>query len=260
MSAIRRPIFGMSPRGLGRLGHWIPLRSFVFNRKEYRPMYSNALKRAQQSDLRAGDVLVCRPAKHTGFGLLIKKVSDSPYTHAAIYLGRGLVAESTFRVGVGITSLQTLIERYAHVAVLRHPDAFTHGRPARLGAFVHGLIARGAGYAPLLASSIGLVRRARVNDPLGELKRHRDTGSTRIRWTSRNYFCSQLVVAALIDSGFIGESAVPIFHPRTFYPGDFFSDTVFGFSVGFLTRFSRCAPPADDPLRQIDSINIFESE
>lgn len=56
----------------------------LYNRKPHRhrssPMYANALSRIQQSDLKVGDVLVCGPAKHSGFGLLIRGCQAVP-TH-----------------------------------------------------------------------------------------------------------------------------------------------------------------------------------
>jgi cell wall-associated NlpC family hydrolase len=50
----------------------------------------------QPGDLLPGDVLLYRPRTPNLVQKAISLATDSPYTHAAIFLGDGLMAESMF--------------------------------------------------------------------------------------------------------------------------------------------------------------------
>jgi hypothetical protein len=216
-------------------------------------VFSNAFgvntmkKKLHPKKLQRGDILVCRPDTFDAIGKRIVKQSKSSYTHAAIYLGGGEVAEARPGHGVCLSRLGELSARYAHVAVLRHPDAFTHDRPARLRDFIQKLISRRAGYSYYGAGRLHAERGKRDEEMLDRIRSYFVRGQP-LKWKSRNYFCSQLVVACLIDSGFLAESAVAVYPPHSFYPGDFLLDPTFGLRVGFLARAATYQLPADDPF------------
>jgi hypothetical protein len=207
--------------------------------------------------LQRGDILVCRPHTLDVIGKKIATRSGSPYTHAAIYLGTGEVGEASPGRGVCITRLAALCARYAHVAVLRHPDAFTHDRPARLRDFIQKLVSRRAGYSYYGAGRLDVRRRKRDDEMLDRIQRYFKRGQI-LKWKSKSYFCSQLAVACVIDSGFVAESAVALYPPDSFYPGEFFRDPTFGLRVGFLARSATYQVPPDDPLHGVASVEIFD--
>ena len=60
------------------------------------------------SELLAGDVLLYRSGNGKIHQQKISEATGSPYTHAAIYLGSGLVAEFNFPLGVAKRALEDL--------------------------------------------------------------------------------------------------------------------------------------------------------
>lgn len=86
----------------------------------------------EDKDLVAGDVILCCSSLVTGKA---EAVTDSKYSHAAISLGNGEIAESCSG-GVKITSVQGLLEEYDHLAILRKPYIWSGDRIRKLRAFI----------------------------------------------------------------------------------------------------------------------------
>jgi cell wall-associated NlpC family hydrolase len=95
------------------------------------------------SDLLPGDVLLYRPGKEKIHQRKISEATGSPYTHAAIYLGDGLVAESNFPRGVAKHMLEDAVKGSRCVAVLRSQLCFGGDRPRKLNEFVETVIDKG---------------------------------------------------------------------------------------------------------------------
>lgn len=62
------------------------------------------------------------------------------------------------------------------------------------------------------------------------------------------FFCSELVVACYINSGFIHPSAAVVISPGTYAPADLAREPTFGYLVGFLAFDPNTEIPADDPM------------
>jgi hypothetical protein len=94
----------------------------------------------QQGDLLPGDVLLYRSAGTKIHQQKISEATGSPYTHAAIYLGDGLVAESNFPGGVVKHQVRDSINGCRCVAVLRSQLGFGNDRPRKLNEFVDAVV------------------------------------------------------------------------------------------------------------------------
>jgi cell wall-associated NlpC family hydrolase len=91
-------------------------------------------------DLLPGDVLLYRPRTANLIQCGIMRATGSPYTHAAIYLGDGNIAESVFPQGVTKCALRKSIDGSQCVAILRSQMGFAGDRPANLAKFVSSVI------------------------------------------------------------------------------------------------------------------------
>lgn len=60
-----------------------------------------------------------------------------------------------------------------------------------------------------------------------------------------SYFCSQLVVAAFIFAGVIGESASIVFKPEVATPRGICFDAIYGRFIGYLTCPGHEVPASD---------------
>lgn len=83
----------------------------------------------QPNDLLPGDVLLYRPGAPNLVQKAISSATDSPYTHVAIFLGNGLVADSMFPGGVRKRDLKESLEGSLCVAVLRTQLVFSAVEP-----------------------------------------------------------------------------------------------------------------------------------
>jgi len=71
-------------------------------------------------DLITGDILLCCSSDgkvHEKFREVIRTVTGSKYTHAAIYLGDKLIAESVIPKGVQKDKIENIISSSDHIAI-----------------------------------------------------------------------------------------------------------------------------------------------
>lgn len=61
-----------------------------------------------------------------------------------------------------------------------------------------------------------------------------------------SYFCSELVAAAYIASGFIEPSAAVIYDPSVLAPGHLAQDFTFGVFCGYVIPYENYVIPTDD--------------
>ena len=100
-----------------------------------------------QSNLLPGDVLLYRPIKPNLIQCQISVATgNSPYTHAAIYLGEGLIAGSNLPKGVAKHALKESMKGTRCVAVLRSQLGVSGDRPHQLNKFVEAVINEGNFY------------------------------------------------------------------------------------------------------------------
>lgn len=168
-----------------------------------------------ESALQVGDILLSRASGIVSRG--IRTISDSPVSHAALYIGDGQVVEA-LADGVVLNQLAGSVASNEVVVAFRYPG-MTQEQGLRVRDFAGQNL--GARY-----NYFGVVRQApfsvdrRICERLPAALRQRCTaGMARIylgRGDSDTFFCSQLVVAAFQHAGVPLTSA----DPRWVSPGD----------------------------------------
>jgi len=137
----------------------------------------------------------------------------------------------------------SLLEEFAHIAVLRSEGFWSHCRIGNLWKFAADNI--GKDFNGIGAGRIG-TRRAELLETSDErVREYFATGKT-IDPNRSVYFCSELVTAALISVGIIHESAAPIFDPKAFAPQDIGRDGAFGLFIGYIVRDDAYTVPETD--------------
>jgi len=206
------------------------------------------MKMAPVSALRAGDVLLCyKDAKIDPVGKGITHVTDSEYTHSAICINHCTAAESTVLGGVAKVKIQDLVSRYDHVAVFRQPDAWQP--PARveaLNGFVDVVIASGAKYN--LTGVVAFKNRSEVHQLslTDQLNAFFSGTYVSAPVVQGSYFCSELVAACFVVTGFIDPSAAVIYQSNVISPGALGRDPTFGTFYGYVSAVPNYSVPDTD--------------
>jgi hypothetical protein len=206
------------------------------------------------SDLLAGDILLFRSIDQNPSQKAISYYTKSPYTHAAIHIGNGEIAESKPMAGVQVRELTHPL-RGEIIAVLRSQQVFSERRAAKLRKFVEELLREARDYDFLTALSFAYARlrgsntknERFVDDLIDHLKENYGKVNSAEQFAQRAYVCSALVVACYIIPGIIAENAQSAHLPDMFSPGDLYGDATFGWFLGYITPNAEDIP-ADDPL------------
>lgn len=204
----------------------------------------------QQSVLMPGDVLLFRSRKITSVQRAISSATGSPYTHAAIYLGDGVVAESNVPLGVGKGALADSIRGSRCVAVLRSQLGFEGDRPRKLRAFVDDVLARGKLYNFNDALKFKSQSAAYFDNELDFIRENYGKVTLYDELAEQRFFCSAFVVACYSVVGIIGDSAQVAYQPNNFSPGHLHQDPTFGWLLGFLVPEGGSVPKDDPVLNQ----------
>jgi len=200
------------------------------------------------SKLRAGDILLCyKDEKFDPAGMAITRATGSEYTHAAICIGSGNAAESTVSNGVTKTGLQSLVQRYDHVAIFRQPDAW---RPAEriqaLMTFIDSIIASKAKYN--LRDVVTFRNRREVHELTLHDQLHAFFAGNLVPSPAEkgSYFCSELVADCFVASGFIDPSASILYKSDVTSPGALGRDPTFGTFYGYASNLPNYKIPVTD--------------
>lgn len=192
-----------------------------------------------------GDVLLCRCAS---CGSDISRVTNSKYTHAAICVRPGYVAEVSGR-SVKETKIENLLEIYDHIAVLHQPNFWPQSTVERLQSFVAAAIERNARF-----NCDGIrnfeeqkaIHKENLTNKLHEFFEHSQSSPAVER---DSYFCSEFVAAAHVAVGIIEPSAAVVYDPSILAPGDLAQDYTFGVFAGYLIPYPEYSIPDDDEFR-----------
>jgi hypothetical protein len=203
----------------------------------------------QPGDLLAGDVLLYRPRRPGFVQEQITSTTGSPYTHAGICLGDGLVADSNVPWGIGKRSVAKFLEDSRCVGVLRTQAGFAGDRPRRLSEFVADVIKK-----KMLYDGPGIYRikfngasKDYFDNQLEFVRTRFGESTTPEAFAARRFFCSAFVVACYAVVGIIDESAQVAYEPEFFAPGHLCDDPTFGWLLGYLIPEGGSVPH-DDPL------------
>ncbi len=204
----------------------------------------------EQADLMPGDVLLYRPHKITIIQQKISEATGTPYTHAAIYLGDGLVAESNFPLGVGERTLTDSIKGCRCVAVLRSQLGFGGDRPQKLRAFVDAVLAHKKLYDFIDVLKFKSQSAAYFTNQLEFIRENYGKVTLHDEFAEQSFFCSAFVVACYAVVGIIGDTAQVAYQPDNFSPGHLHQDPTFGWLLGFLVPEAGSIPEDDPVLTQ----------
>lgn len=194
------------------------------------------------TDIQGGDVLLC----YSRMTAKEETAVGTGYSHVAIALRDKRVLEAA-NEGVQVTSIESLLEEYGHIAVLRELKAnelWNDSRLDSLDEFASQAIGKpfnrtGLGKFPIRKESYR-------NDLMERVHGHFEGTTPEVSSDRGVYFCSELLVAAFIKVGIIEQSAAVLFTPETFSPSDIARDKAFGFFCGYLKCTSIYIVPDDD--------------
>ena len=201
-----------------------------------------------RADLLPGDVLLYRAHGQKLHQKKISAVTGSPYTHAAIFLGDGLVAESNFPRGVAKRLVQESIEGSRCVAVLRSQLGFDGDRPRQLNEFVDSVLKKSGFYDAIGAVNFGKAAKQHQEDQLDFIRHNYGKVTSSDELAKQSFFCSAFVVACYSVAGVIGPSAQVAYVPDMFSPGNLHQDPTFGWVLGYLLPEGGSVPD-DDPVQ-----------
>lgn len=200
------------------------------------------------ADLLPGDVLLYRAKDQKLHQQQISAVTGSPYTHAAIFLGDGQVAESNFPRGIAKRSVEDSIRGSGCVAVLRNQLGFGRDRQRQLNEFVDSVLAMGRFYDFIGAVNFGKATKQYGEDQLDFIRLNYGKVTSSDDFAKKKFFCSAFVVACYSVAGVIGPSAQAAYVPEMFSPGSLHQDPTFGWLLGYLVPEGGFVPD-DDPVQ-----------
>ena len=201
----------------------------------------------QPSALLPGDVLLYRPRSPNVIQRAISSATDSPYTHAAIYLGAGLIAKSGVPFGVTKSALRDSMQGNQCIAVLRSQLGFSGDRPSRLNKFVGAVLEHKKFYDFIAVDSFSKRSADYFVNQLEFVRKNYGEVTSHEEFAEQTFFCSAFVVACYAVAGVIGETAQVAYQPNNFSPGHLSEDPTFGWLLGYLIPEGGAIPP-DDPL------------
>jgi hypothetical protein len=193
-------------------------------------------------DVCAGDVLLCVLADQDPVTLKLR-AKIGPYTHAAIALGDGRVADANVK-GVTESSLADLSDDCARIAVFRS-DLWDADRLEKLDSFIGELERRGTRFNKRGMMGVLRARAKHVESAMEGLLAYIEAGSLAIDHFKNAFFCSELVVTAFAQVGIIGPKAEQILKPKVYTPPALGQDKVFGLRIGYILQPGQLMPSDD---------------
>lgn len=197
----------------------------------------------QPSDLLPGDVLLYRPRSPNVVQRAISSATGSPYTHAAIYLGAGIIAESGVPFGVTRSALQDSLHGSDCIGVLRSQLGFGGDRPNKLNEFVGAVMAHNRFYDFVAAATFSKRSVDYFANQLEFVRKNYGKVTSHEEFAEQSFFCSAFVVACYAVVGVIGETAQVAYQPNNFSPGHLGEDPTFGWLLGYLIPEGGAIPP-----------------
>ncbi|CAA0098986.1 Uncharacterised protein [BD1-7 clade bacterium] len=200
------------------------------------------IKFINEKELVPGDVILCCSAMTSDKAT---QATHSKYSHAAIHLSSGDIAESSSK-GVTITSVSDLLEEYDHIAVLRNPYIWGGDRVEKLKSFIKKAIEDKASFNTVGMGKYESRKEKHSITELQRLEQYFDGELPETKSERGAYFCSELVVASFLSIGVIAQSTAVVITPEVFSPGDLGKEATFGGFVGYIRRSDEVEIPQDD--------------
>jgi hypothetical protein len=204
----------------------------------------------QPSVLMPGDVLLYRPRNPNILQQSISEATGGPYTHASIYLGDNIIAESRVPLGVIKTALKDSIQGNQCIAVLRSQYGFGGDRSRKLNEFVAAVLERRKFYNLIAVANFKKHSAEYFDNQLEFVRKNYGKVTSHEEFAEQSFFCSAFVVACYAVVGIIGENAQAAYKPNFFSPGHLYQDSTFGWLLGYLLPDGGSIPLHDPPLSQ----------
>jgi hypothetical protein len=185
---------------------------------------SDARLEIQISDLLAGDVLLYRPRSPNPFQLAISAMTNSAYTHAAIYVGDGLIADSTVPWGVTQHDVTGSLKGSLCVGVLRTQLGFGSQRVEELLKFAEAVAGKRRFYNAISALTLPKRIKKLFGDQLDFVRDNYGRATPTEEFAKQRFFCSAFVVACWTVVGIIDPTAQVAYEPINFSPGGLLVD------------------------------------
>ncbi len=202
------------------------------------------------SDLLPGDVLLYRPRRPNAVQKKISSATNSPYTHAAIYLGKNEIAESVAwprLIGVRKYALEKSMKGSQCIGVLRTQLGFGGNRPDRLNAFIDDVLKGKKFYNVIAAYNFERDSKDYFDSQLEFIRANYGNVTSHEKFAEMSFFCSGLVVACYSVVEIIGPNAQVAYLPEVISPAGLYRDPTFGWLLGYLLP-EEGEIPSDDPL------------
>ena len=202
------------------------------------------------ADIQPGDVLLYRPRKANCIQRRISIATNSPYTHAAIFIGRGTIAEAValpWLIGVRERSLKKSLKGNLCVGVLRSQLGFGCDRVNELVAYVNDVKKNRKSYNFVAVLDFEKSSRQYFENQLSFIRDNYGKITSKKKFAKMSFFCSAFVVACYCVVGIIGNTAHAVYKPEFFSPAGLYRDPTFGWFLGYLVPKGGSIPN-DDPL------------
>lgn len=191
----------------------------------------------------AGDVLLCYSPELVG---PVLEATGSCYAHAAICLSPLEVADATEK-GVRKSTIYTLLDEYAYIAVKRNRWVWSENRVSELNAFVNRLISDGVAFN---YKGMARLKTQGITPSFEQLQNLDAYFRGDLKGTDPlqdKYFCSELVAAAFYAVGIWSESVAVIFDHRFTTPAGISDEATFGEFIGYLVPYQGYRIDRRDP-------------
>ena len=202
------------------------------------------------SDIRPGDILLYRPQTPNAVQRKISDATSSPYTHAAICIGDGIIAELVpwpYLIGVRKNSLQKFLKCSLCVGVLRTQLGFGPDRVNKLCTFVEEVQKHRKFYDLISVIHFDSNSKSYFDNQLSFIRENYGKVMPDDEFAKKSFFCSAFVVACYSVVGIIGETAQGAYKPEAFSAAGLYRDPTFGWLLGHIVPKGG-AVLEDDPL------------
>lgn len=199
-----------------------------------------------ESDLLPGDVLLFRLLKPGWIQRRISIATNSPYTHAAIYIGDNLIADANPLCGVAKRELADAMNGSRCAAILRSQCVFSQRRVEELKKFVDAVLYQGKFYNINGILKFQKASEQYFTNQLEFIRENYGKVTSTSEFVKMSFFCSAFIVACYAVVDIIDTTAQAAYRPDFFSPGHLHKDPTFGWLLGYLVP-QEGSVPADDP-------------
>lgn len=196
------------------------------------------------AEIMPGDVILGR-ADYVGAD--ITDATGSKYTHAAICVDPGWVAEASGS-RVKKTEIKSLVDQYDYLAVLRQQTGWQENQIVRLRNFVEAAIARKARFNTVGIRNFEQNKEIHEENVMEKLHEFFQSGAGPAI-DRESYFCSELVSAAHVAAGIVSSSMAVAYDPGVLSPADLTENFTFGVFYGYLVPYAGFKIPLDDEFK-----------